>query len=155
MAKESNKNKSLTTKSQKSQKKGSLYKKKDVSKEIRKPLRKVKKGIHNESDDDEEDEEEEAADIDLSKKNSDNIQNFTFEFSDISVKHSNSLSTLMRPLISNSTAGYELVDIICLQEEVGTVVNCENDDDLFAMATSIEISSIEVSFFILFYIKKI
>jgi hypothetical protein len=59
----------------------------------------------------------------------------TFEFSDMRVEQTEGICLLLRGLLSNPTDAYRAACSITAQTVVGTVVCCEGENDVFALAT--------------------
>ena len=90
----------------------------------------------NSDSDDDGDDDDESDDINLE---GDIVMNdefkYTFEFNDMKDEYTESVTTLLRGYISNPTNAYEVATMITSQDEVGTVVCCEEADDAFAIVT--------------------
>ena len=65
----------------------------------------------------------------------------TFEFRDMRQEYSESIRLLLRNMVSNPSLAYEAACIITAQTTVGTVVCCEDENDVFAFATIIPMAS--------------
>ena len=123
------------------------------------------------SDDDSEDSDENSDDdikIEGDMMKDDEFK-YTFEFNDMKEEYTESVTTLMKGFITNPTFAYEVASMITSQgeqssfsytllfsfrqpfsskkplDEVGTLVNCEEGDDVFAVSTLIPIAKVFAS----------
>ena len=64
----------------------------------------------------------------------------TFEFRDMRHEYSEGIRLLLRNIVFNSSMAYEAACIVTAQTSVGTVVCCEDENDVFAFATLIPIA---------------
>jgi hypothetical protein len=90
------------------------------------------------SSDDDDDDDESDDDIKLEGQGDIEINDefkYTFEFNDMKNEYTESVTTLLRGFICNPTSAYEVASMITSQDEVGTLVCCEEGDDVFAIAT--------------------
>lgn len=98
----------------------------------KKPLEDVPSDEEEESSDDSDSEDEELR-FDTVEHIS---EQYTFEFKDMKEAFSEGICTLLQhSFLDNPTHAYELATHITAQETVGTVVVCEDGDDVFAFAT--------------------
>lgn len=94
----------------------------------------AEKGKDQIGDDSEEDSDDSEGDIDIEAVTG-TSPDYTFDFMDPSPAFVESVTTLLKVWIANPTKSYELAEQITQQQEIGTMIVCEGDVEVFAFAT--------------------
>lgn len=101
-----------------------------------------------ESESEESDEGEEAADdILLTKETEGERGQFNFEFSDMKADFYGGIQLMLAKQLYSTVAAHDLTEVIIQQDELGTVVHCEGESDVFAYASILPAVKIGVSRF--------
>eukprot|EP01039_Chlorochromonas_danica_P010469 gene10469-11599_t len=109
-------------------------------------VRRLKENLDSdeESDDDDEEEEEEEEEERQNSGESEDDQEFSFSFSDPSAQFLEGLVLLFKQRWKSPYA-FELASLVVNQEEVGTVVHCDGETDVFAFATVLPFSKLQAN----------
>lgn len=99
-----------------------------------------------EDDEDSESEDESADELELTKNTEAEKSEFNFEFSDMKEDFYGGIQLMLAKQLYSTGAAHDLTEVIIKQDEVGTVVHCEGETDVFAYATivpSVQLASID------------
>lgn len=108
-----------------------------------------KKKRDDEDDDDEEDsgsdDEESADELLLTKETEGEKTQFNFEFSDMKEEFYGGIQLMLAKQLYSTGAAHDITEIIIKQDELGTVVHCEGETDVFAYASILPATKLAVS----------
>ncbi|RYH30083.1 hypothetical protein EON65_06365 [archaeon] len=104
-----------------------------------------KKESHESSSSDEDQNDEDEEEKDEKGVNESSFDSFTFEFNDFNESFQDGIQLLMKEFVK-SPYSWSLTEALAEQGEVGTLVHCEGETDVFALATIMPLSELQVQY---------